>query len=102
LGNALPNSRPIIVAWRLKSSYAVRIDVMRRYLGSLAFAGCVAIAVPLVAAPAPADNATAVAAEAAVAVQHVRVPAPGLRDEVAMVLVGTALIGLAAAVRRAA
>jgi hypothetical protein len=38
-----------------------------------------------------------------VAVQHVRVsPIGGLRDEAAMVLVGTALIGLAAAVRRAA
>jgi len=36
-----------------------------------------------------------------VAVQQVRV-VPGLRDEAAMVLVGTALIGLAAAVRRAA
>jgi hypothetical protein len=86
----------------LKSSCGVRIDVMRRYLASLAFAGCVAIATPLVAAPAPAENDTAVAAEAAVAVQQVRVPVHGLRDEVAMVLVGTALIGLAAAVRRAA
>lgn len=75
---------------------------MRRYLGSLAFAGCVAIAMPLAAASAPADNDTAIAADAAVAVQHVRVFAHGLRDEAAMVLVGTALIGLAAAVRRAA
>jgi hypothetical protein len=38
----------------------------------------------------------------AVAVQRVSIPATGLRDEAAMVLVGTALIGLAAAVRRAA
>jgi hypothetical protein len=37
-----------------------------------------------------------------VAVQRVNLPTPGLRDEAAMVLVGTALIGLAAAVRRAA
>jgi hypothetical protein len=37
-----------------------------------------------------------------VAVQRVGIPATGLRDEVAMVLVGSALIGLAAAVRRAA
>lgn len=39
-----------------------------------------------------------------VAVQQVSMPRPftGLRDEAAMVLVGTALIGLAAAVRRAA
>jgi hypothetical protein len=38
----------------------------------------------------------------AVAVQRVSIPATGLRDEAAMVLIGTALIGLAAAVRRAA
>jgi hypothetical protein len=37
-----------------------------------------------------------------VAVQRVGIPATGIRDEAAMVLVGTALIGLAAAVRRAA
>jgi hypothetical protein len=36
------------------------------------------------------------------AVEHVRLPGGGLRDEAAMVLVGTALIGLGAAVRRAA
>ncbi len=39
---------------------------------------------------------------APMAVQGVGMPAPGIRDEAAMVLVGTALIGLAAAVRRAA
>jgi nitrous oxide reductase len=102
LGKGLPNSPLITVAHSLKSSYGVRIDVMRRYLGSLAFAGCAAIATPLVAAPASAGNDTAIAAGAAVAVQQVRVPVHGLRDEAAMVLVGTALIGLAAAVRRAA
>jgi hypothetical protein len=37
-----------------------------------------------------------------VAVQRVTVPPAGLRDEAAMVLVGTALIGLAAVLRRAA
>lgn len=42
------------------------------------------------------------AAPTPVAVQRVEVPATGIRDEAAMVLVGTALIGLAAAVRRAA
>lgn len=41
-------------------------------------------------------------AAAPVAVQRVDMPATGMRDEAAMVLVGTALIGLAAAVRRAA
>lgn len=37
----------------------------------------------------------------AVAVQRVSVPVTGVRDEAAMLIVGTALIGLAAAVRRA-
>ncbi len=44
------------------------------------------------------DDETTVAAP--VGVQ--RVPAGGLRDEAAMVIVGTALIGLAAAVRKTA
>ena len=46
----------------------------------------------------PRDPSTA----APVAVQGVAVPAPVMRDEAAMVLVGTALIGLGAALRRAA
>lgn len=41
-------------------------------------------------------------ASAPVAVQGVGLPFAGIRDEAAMVLVGTVLIGLAAAVRRAA
>jgi hypothetical protein len=45
------------------------------------------------------DDKTAATATPTVAVQHVSLPA--LRDEAAMVLVGTALIGVAAAVRRA-
>jgi hypothetical protein len=72
---------------------------MRKYLASILFAGWALAASPLAAAPA-ANEATE--ATPAVAVQQVRVPVPGLRDEMAMVLVGTALIGLAAAVRRAA
>lgn len=72
---------------------------MRKYLASTAFIGCALAASPLVAAP-PAPEANAAAPT--VAVQQVRVPpVGGLRDEAAMVLVGTALIGLAAAVRRA-
>jgi hypothetical protein len=68
---------------------------MRRYLASLAlFASAAAPA--FTTAPAGPETPDAVA------VQQVRVPAHGLRDEVAMVLVGSALIGLAAAVRRAA
>ena len=69
---------------------------MRKYLASLAFV------LGLSAAPIFAATTTTDANEATVAVQQVRVPVPGLRDEAAMVLVGTALIGLAAAVRRAA
>ena len=73
---------------------------MRKYLASIAFVGCALAASPLVANPSIAE---AEGAAPAVAVQHVRVPPlGGLRDEAAMVLVGTALIGLAAAVRRAA
>lgn len=71
---------------------------MRKYLASLAFALSLSAAAPVWAATTTVDEAHA----APVAVQHVRVPVPGLRDEAAMVLVGTALIGLAAAVRRAA
>jgi hypothetical protein len=53
----------------------------------------------------PRDAASTAAVRAndrAVTVQDVAVPAPGVRDEAAMVLVGALLIGLAAAVRRAA
>lgn len=70
---------------------------MGKYLASLAFA------LTLSAGPALAATATATDdASATVAVQQVKMPVPGLRDEAAMVLVGTALIGLAAAVRRSA
>lgn len=72
---------------------------MRKYLASLVFTGCALAASPLTAAPAVNE---AESAAPTVAVQQVRMPLPGLRDEAAMVLVGTALIGLAAAVRRAA
>jgi hypothetical protein len=71
---------------------------MRKYLGSILVAGC-ALASPLIAG---ASESEAPKAPRAVAVQQVRVPMPGLREEAAMVLLGTALIGLAAAVRRAA
>ena len=73
---------------------------MGKYLASLVFAGCAVIASPVSAAPKA--NETATVESTAVAVQQVRVPLPGIRDEAAMILVGTALIGLAAAVRRAA
>jgi len=73
---------------------------MRTYLATVVFAGAAFGAAPLAAAPS--ETEPSVEASTAVAVQQARVPATGLRDEAAMVLVGTALIGLAAAVRRAA
>ncbi|HVL69638.1 MAG TPA: hypothetical protein VM364_20435 [Vicinamibacterales bacterium] len=74
---------------------------MRMHLLSLVFAGLVAALAPSSVAVA-GPSAEAEAAQAPVAVQRVAVPSRGLRDEAAMVLVGTALIGLAAVVRRAA
>ena len=77
---------------------------MRRQLVTLMFAGLIGmVAAPFAAASPAANDARESAASAApVAVQRVSLPATGVRDEAAMVLVGTALIGLAAAVRRAA
>ena len=73
---------------------------MGRFVVLVLFAGLIALlASPLVAAPSVRDEARS---GATVAVQRVNLPDTGLRDEAAMVLVGTALIGLAAAVRRAA
>lgn len=73
---------------------------MRKNLASLAVIGCALAASPLAAAPTVQEAASTAPA---VAVQQVRAPAAGgLRDEAAMVLVGTALIGLAAALRRTA
>jgi len=58
------------------------------------------LALPLVVT---GQSATVESATAdTVAVQRISIPVAGLRDEAAMVLVGTALIGIAAAVRRAA
>jgi hypothetical protein len=77
---------------------------MRRQSGVLVFVGCLGVLASSAAAgtrPA-ADESRAEATVAPVAVQRVSIPPPGLRDEAAMVIVGTALIGLAAAVRRAA
>lgn len=74
--------------------------VTRKYLASIVFTGCVLAASPLAAAPSVAEAETGAPALAA---QQARVPpGDGMRDEAAMVLVGTALIGLAAAVRRTA
>ena len=75
---------------------------MRRQLVSLMFAGLVGIAASPAGATPTVEDGQPAAVPAPVAVQRVSVPPFGLRDEAAMVLVGTALIGLAAAVRRAA
>jgi hypothetical protein len=73
---------------------------MRKYLAPLVFAGGAFAAAPLAAAPSVREAGAEL--NAATAAQEARVPPAGLRDEAAMVLVGTALIGLAAALRRAA
>jgi hypothetical protein len=72
---------------------------MRKYLASLTFVLTALAVMPALAASSTSEEAHA---HATAAVQHVRMPVPGLREEAAMVLVGTALIGLAAAVRRSA
>ena len=73
---------------------------MRKYLASLAFVLTLSAVTPALAATETSrDEANA---SSTVAVQQVPMAVPGLRDEAAMVLVGTALIGLAAAVRRSA
>lgn len=73
---------------------------MRKYLLFAIVAGMlVFLASPDAIADIPHDDAVTAAP---VAVQRVSVPSSNLRDEAAMVLVGSALIGLAAVVRRAA
>ncbi len=73
---------------------------MRKYLVTLIFSGLAVIASPLSAATKDASSDASPALVIAPAPVHVSVP--GLRDEAAMILVGTALIGLAAVVRRTA
>jgi hypothetical protein len=75
---------------------------MRRQFVTWMFVAGVGLAAPLGASASPATDESGDGSITPVAVQHVTVPAAGLRDEAAMVLVGTVLIGLAAAVRRAA
>lgn len=76
---------------------------MRRLFGVIVVLGSLCgAAAAAETSSAPADSAVIHERPSALAVQHVRVAFPKVRDEAAMVLVGTALIGLAAAVRRAA
>ena len=72
---------------------------MRRQLVSLTLAGMAVLTTGLSASPATDD--TVATAAPTVAVQRVSLT-PTVRDEATMVLVGTALIGVAAAVRRSA
>jgi hypothetical protein len=75
-------------------------SVMRRQFVSMALAGAAVMTASLGVVPT-FENAEATASPT-VAVQRVNPRFPEVRDEAAMVLVGAALIGLAAAVRRAA
>lgn len=75
---------------------------MRRQWVSWIFAGFFGLcATPFVATAGPEVGATAEGVAAAVPVGVERAADTGVRDEAAMVLVGTALLGIAAAVRRA-
>ena len=71
---------------------------MRTHFRNLMVAGAMALLATPLSAERADENEAAVAAP--VGVQ--RLPTAGLRDEAAMVIVGTALLGIAAAVRKAA
>ena len=71
---------------------------MVRQFAAIAFAAVTLMGASATATPAVGDEPSAAAP---VAVQRVALPFTGIRDEAAMVLVGAALIGLGAAVRRA-
>lgn len=74
-------------------------NYMRKHLLSVALAGLLGVLTsPSATAGTPDDEGVSPVAGTV----HRRLPSIGIRDEAAMVLVGTVLIGLAAAVRRAA
>jgi hypothetical protein len=79
-------------------------NVMRRLVGSWFVAVMIALLSPLAASASPAVPTAAASAveQAAAAPVAVSVKQTGFRDEAAMVLIGTALIALAGAVRRTA
>ena len=77
-----------------------RHQVMRRKVVSFSLLGLV-LSTPIVGAPAVTKEPGS-RVSAPVAIQRAALPGPWIREEVAMVMAGTALIGLAAAVRRAA
>jgi len=72
---------------------------MRRRYVTLAILGLIAATPTIGSSEADTTNTTAIAT---VAVPTVPRQAPWLRDEAAMMLVGSALVGLGAAIRRAA
>jgi hypothetical protein len=71
-----------------------------RYLLAVIAAAFMVIMSPAIGRTNPDHEDTV--EQAPVAVQQVALPSSGLRDEAAMVLVGTGLLVLAAAVRRSA
>lgn len=84
----------------LNRSVGGRCQNMRRQWVSVAIFGTLAAA-SVVGSPAAGEESAA-RVSAPTAIQRTSLPSWGIRDEAAMVLVGSALIGLAAAVRRAA
>jgi hypothetical protein len=73
---------------------------MRRYLLAALVAAFMMIVAPASGLTSPSgDDAIE---RATLAVQNLAMPSGGVSDEAAMVLIGTALIAVAAAVRRAA
>lgn len=72
---------------------------MRRQVVSWTLVMGLGAAVSVASAMPPRDTAEQVAR---IAVEEVSFPGSGMSDEATMVLLGSALIGLAAAVRRAA
>ena len=76
--------------------------LMRRYLLPGVFVAAMGVMVPI-AAGAPSDKLDEEATATSIAsIQRFANMPPKLRDEAAMILIGTALIGLAGVVRRAA
>ena len=91
-------ARPAAVARQAENTPGEVLSAMRRFVVPIVFAGCGLLAGPTAATAGPE---TALETPPAVAVQRVAVPSTGIRDEAMMVLVGSVLIGVAAAVRRA-
>lgn len=70
---------------------------MSRFIAALLCAGCIVFATPGAAVPEPVTRHDGIAAQA---MPGGPLPRVSLSDEMTIILVGTALIGLAALVRR--